>query len=131
MTGILKFDVPPTRPKLPETRNGFEITPPASEQRTATAILTKAAELVGGDRAKQHGPKVKNHQNIADHWNAYLGDRLKTPITALDVALMMLELKIARTKAGAYNPDDYNDMAGYSGCAGEIAAVMSWKNSAE
>lgn len=89
----------------------------------AAAILQQAAKIVAGDRAVQHGPKERNHQNIADHWNAYLGLRLNTPLTALDVALMMVELKIARTKAGAgaANRDNFIDMAGYAGCAGEIA----------
>lgn len=86
-------------------------------------ITRHASLLVDGHRAAQHGPKERNHQNIADHWNAYLGDRLKTPITALDVALMMIELKIARTKhgGGRLNRDNYVDMAGYAGVAGEIA----------
>lgn len=92
----------------------------------AEEVCKKAAELVGGDRAKTHGPKVKNHQNIADHWNAYLGDRLRDKLTPKDVALMMAELKIARTKLGAYNPDDYIDGAGYFGVAGEIAAEDTW-----
>jgi phage gp36-like protein len=89
----------------------------------AHRICSEAAELVMGSRAGQHGPKVRNHQNIADHWNAYLGERLTMPLTALDVALMMVELKIARTKlsGGRSNRDNYVDMAGYAGVAGEIA----------
>jgi hypothetical protein len=90
---------------------------------TASEILTHAAHIVSGDRAAQHGPKERNHQNIADHWNAYLTGRLDQPLTALDVALMMAELKIARTKAGAgrTNRDNYVDGGGYFGVAGEIA----------
>ena len=92
-------------------------------ENTAGWIARRAALIVEGDRAAQHGPKERNHQNIADHWNAYLGKRLKTPLRPLDVALMMVELKIARTKAGAgqTNQDNYVDMAGYAACAGEIA----------
>ena len=94
-------------------------------QNTAGRIVRTAASIIEGDRATQHGPKERNHQNIADHWNAYLGARLTTPITALDVALMMVELKIARTKAGEgrLNRDNYVDMAGYAGTAGEIALM--------
>ena len=93
---------------------------PAVRADDAAGILNHAAQIVSGDRAAQHGPKERNHQNIADHWNAYLGARLDRPLTALDVALMMVELKIARTKAGAgiANRDNYVDMAGYAGCAG-------------
>ena len=93
---------------------------------TAESILQRAAELVSGSRAAQHGPKERNHQNIADHWNAYLGPRLDRPLSALDVALMMAELKIARAKGSIQmglepNPDNFIDLAGYAGVAGEIA----------
>ena len=87
----------------------------------AADVCTKAAALVGGDRDNQHGDKVENHQNIARLWNAYLGPRMDDHLSALDVALMMALLKIARTKSGAHNIDDYIDGAGYMGCAGEIA----------
>lgn len=90
---------------------------------TAEQIALRAAELVGGDRQASHGDKVENHQNIAALWNAYLGWRLPegAMLTALDVALMMVLLKVARTKAGSHNADDYTDAAGYSCVAGEIA----------
>jgi hypothetical protein len=90
----------------------------------APDICAKAAVLVGGDREATHGDKVENHQNIARLWNAYLDWRLPEgeALTAKDVALMMALLKIARTKLGAHNPDDYVDLAGYAGCAGEIAS---------
>ena len=87
----------------------------------ASAIALKAAELVGGDRAKTHGDKKANHQNIADLWSAYLSGQLSAPISAKQAALMMALLKIARTKSGSENPDDYVDLAGYAACAGEIA----------
>jgi hypothetical protein len=91
-------------------------------------ICGKAANLVGGDRAESHGDMLANHHNIAALWNAYLGPRLcncaESAITARDVALMMALLKIARTKTGTHNEDDYVDLAGYAGVAGEIAERM-------
>lgn len=86
----------------------------------AADICAKAAEIVAGDREATHGQKVSNHENIADMWNAYLGDQLVHPIDPHQVAMMMACLKIARTKLGAFNPDDYIDLAGYAGCAAEI-----------
>jgi len=83
----------------------------------AKDICEKAAHLVSGDRARTHGDKVRNHQNIALLWSAYLG----VPITPLQVALMMALVKVARTKLGEYNEDNYVDLAGYAGVAGEIA----------
>lgn len=80
---------------------------------TASYVLETAARLVSGDRAVQNGDKRANHQNIAALWSAYTGHI----ITAHDVAIMMVLLKVARTKSGRFNPDDYVDMAGYAGCA--------------
>ena len=89
----------------------------------ADEILTCAADLVGGQRNEQHGEKTKNHENIAALWNAYLGIRHEpgSPLSALDVAQMMVLLKLARTQLGKHNTDNWIDMAGYSGVAGEIA----------
>ncbi len=84
-------------------------------------IARKAAELVDGDRAGTHGDKLDNHCDIASLWTAYLGKRLRSILGAKDVALMLALLKIARTKSGAHNPDDYLDGAGYMAVAGEIA----------
>lgn len=90
----------------------------------AQEIASRAAELVSGSRQQTHGDKLINHQNIASLWNAYLGWRLGEGclISAHDVALMMILLKVARTKEGEHNPDDYIDAAGYAAVAGEIAA---------
>lgn len=84
-------------------------------------ILLRARELVEGDRSRTYGDKVINHKNIADIWNGY-GVRLDgRPLTPLNVALMMALLKVARTKLGVHNEDDYSDLAGYGAVAGEIA----------
>ena len=79
--------------------------------------LREAAGLVDGERDRCHGSKVGNFGNIARLWSAYLNRH----ITAKDVALMMTLLKVARTKSGAHNADDYIDMAGYAGCGLELA----------
>jgi len=86
-------------------------------------LLTKAAWLVSGDREGTHGPKERNHANIAAVWNAYLAIRPDpaAPLSPLDVLHMMVLLKVARTQLGVLNMDDYVDMAGYAGCAGEVA----------
>lgn len=92
---------------------------------TAVEIAQKAADLIGGDRAEQHGDKSKTFANIAVLWNAYLGVRSSSeaPISAVDVGHMMALLKIARAQSGALNPDDWVDAAGYISCAGELATA--------
>ncbi len=82
----------------------------------ADAICTLAASLLSNERYQDYGLPIENHQNIADLWNAYLG----TDLTLLQVAVMMCLLKIARTKAGL-SIDNFVDLAGYAGIAGEIA----------
>ena len=89
----------------------------------AHQIAATAAELVGGDRDRQHGQKRDNFVRIAAVWQSYLGIRRdpKAPLDAVDVGHMMVLMKVARTQSGAVNPDDYIDAAGYAACAGEIA----------
>ena len=81
------------------------------------AYIDKAKDIVATDRELTHGNKKINHDNIAKMWSAYL-DR---DISGRDVALMMVLLKVARTKAGSHNTDDYIDMVGYSSIAGELS----------
>jgi hypothetical protein len=89
---------------------------------TAGDLARKAADLVSGDRDRQHGEKVDNFSRIASLWDAYLHTRRTSgPLTAVDVGHMMVLMKVARTQSGALNMDDYVDMAGYAACAGEIA----------
>ena len=86
----------------------------------AVDIIEHAAQLVGGDRQRQHGDKCENMQNIADLWNAYLGAQLSSPITAEQVAWLNALQKIARTKSGTKNIDSAVDCCGYAGIAGEL-----------
>lgn len=94
---------------------------PKPSEWTAHAIVDEACRLVGGDRARTHGDKTVNHQNIAALWSAYLD----VNITCDQVATMMVLLKVARTKLGALNRDDFVDMAGYAGVAAEIVGKMN------
>jgi hypothetical protein len=87
----------------------------------AQDIAKKAAELVAGERDRTHGDKLKNFENIATLWNAYLSMK-RLPINAADVGQMMALMKIARTASGDFNIDDYIDGAGYIACSGEIAS---------
>lgn len=89
----------------------------------ATDIAAKAAELVGGDRAEQHGDKHKTFVRIAAFWTTYLQNRPnpEAPISSVDVGWMMSDLKKARSLDGQLSADDYIDACGYIACAGEIA----------
>lgn len=83
----------------------------------AVEILRTAAELVGGERAEQHGDMLDLHTEIATLWSAYLG----RSVEATDVAWMMVLLKMCRDRIGGPNPDNFIDAAGYCGIAGQLA----------
>ena len=90
---------------------------------TKEEILAKASDLVSNDRNKSHGDAFSNHAEIAEYWNIFLDQKLQpmANITAVDVALMMILLKISRNNQGRkINMDNFVDMAGYAAIAGEI-----------
>ena len=88
----------------------------------AAGLCRKAIELFSGERAKTHGPVRENHKNIALLWNAYLGEKRGRDIDEHDALLMLALLKIARTKSGTENLDDYIDAVAYMALAGEVRA---------
>lgn len=93
----------------------------------AKEVLISAADLVGGDRASTHGPKLDNHMRIASVWNGILTAAGKAPLAPLDahdVANLMEGLKIARRYSGGLNRDDYVDGAGYAAVAYEVREDM-------
>jgi len=90
---------------------------------TKEEILVKANQLISKTRNETHGDAFKNHAEIAEFWNIFLDGKLRpmANITAADVAIMMILLKISRTTQGEkFNLDNFVDMAGYSAIAGEI-----------
>ena len=88
----------------------------------ASEIARHAAELVDGEKSREYGPKRANWANIAAMWNAYLGARLCKRLSPLDCLLMMVLLKVARTKLGKHKADTFVDGAAYFAIAGEIAS---------
>lgn len=78
-------------------------------------ILSDAAVCVCSDRNLMYGEPEDNFDVIAAMWSAYLG----IPVTAADVAAMMILFKVARI-ATAEKPsrDSYVDIAGYAACGG-------------
>ena len=78
--------------------------------------LKIALKLLRGKRQHEYVNKKENHENISRLWSAYLDH----PISAHDVAILMLLLKVARAKFGNPSSDTYIDMVGYSAIAGEL-----------
>jgi len=83
----------------------------------AAQIALEAAKIVDGDRRQTHGPAERSFDLVAALWSAYTGNLL----TPVDVAQMMVLLKIARAKCGKPVEDHFVDQCGYSTLAGEMA----------
>lgn len=83
--------------------------------------LNEALKCVTKDRQSTYGTPESNFGCIADLWSAYLG----RPITAQQVAVMMILLKISRTKSSPGYEDNYVDIAGYAACAAELSTAVS------
>lgn len=89
---------------------------------TRKTILDAAEKCVCRDRQDTHGRPEDSFGVIADLWTAYLGTGQE--IDPVDVANMMILLKIGRAKENPKHQDNWVDMAGYAACAGEIAAEI-------
>lgn len=97
---------------------------------SAAEILKTAGDAVGGSRAQTHGSKGVNFRTTAilhdalDEAEACAVDNGRDPLNPAEkFAFRMVLAKMSRVMSGSYNADDYVDMAGYSACAGELAAA--------
>ena len=82
-------------------------------------VPKEAAELIDGDRNHEYGDPREMHQRVADIFNAYRG--AGGPLTAHDVAMLLLSVKLARLSHLPEHRDSYVDICGYAGIAYEIA----------
>lgn len=71
-------------------------------------VAVDAINLVEGDRHDKYGSYEENLSRIAGLWENYLN----VPVTEEDVALMMVLVKISRSKAG-YSRDNAVDGVAY------------------
>lgn len=94
----------------------------------ATICILDRAKQVFEDCGKQYGPVKPNFEMIAKFWSTYLENKAKenrfdikeiTKISAKDVGLMMILLKLAREMS---NPSRQNReyFCGYVKCVDEI-----------
>lgn len=83
--------------------------------------LAKAATA---DRGLNYGKPEDNFERVALRWRAHLKNRFgaDVAIDGASVALMLMDLKIARLENSPTHLDSWTDAAGYAACGGEIAA---------
>jgi len=78
-------------------------------------VLTEAITATTQERNNQYGPPHQDFSRTATMWSAYLG----RPMSAHDVAAMMIMIKLSRI---AWTPEDIDhwvDIAGYAACGYE------------
>lgn len=91
------------------------------QQPTPKTVLDEAAAAVNGSRADNYGDQLTNFTNIADRMTITLRDKLVTPITPQDVALLMMDVKMARlAKTNGRHRDSIVDIAGYALCLEKV-----------
>ncbi|SIJ94693.1 Uncharacterised protein [Mycobacteroides abscessus subsp. abscessus] len=90
------------------------------------SILQEAERIINGDRAEQYGAAAESFADIAKRWTIELDDRLSAPVTALDVARMMTQLKMSRSRS-SYHRDSYVDGAGYLGLTEKLIDTVKAK----
>lgn len=78
--------------------------------------LEEALRLTTGDRQNSYGHPIRDFSRTAAMWTALIGDKLLSPITAQDVAWMMVLLKASRQQ-NRNKLDNLVDAAGYINCA--------------
>lgn len=75
-------------------------------------VISLARRLTDSDRPSEYGPPEDCFRDIAGMWSEYLGHS----VSARDVTMMMILLKICRDKFGK-KKDNLVDIIGYARCA--------------
>jgi hypothetical protein len=79
-------------------------------------ILKEAEQAVYSDRAADYGTVTDNFNSIAQLWSTVL----KTHVTAEQVGLCMIQVKVAR-EMYKQKRDNLVDIAGYAGCLEKLS----------
>lgn len=82
-------------------------------------VLDEANKIIHGDRAESYGSAEESFDRIAQLWTAYL-DR---PISAHDVAMCMVLLKVSRARTDK-RMDTAVDIAGYAALAQRMIKLL-------
>lgn len=78
-------------------------------------VLTQASNLIG-ERGADYGGVELNFHNVAEIANIALGRDL----TAFDIAIIMVAVKLARVRASPHKADNYLDGVNYLAFAHEL-----------
>ena len=80
------------------------------------AMLLQHAAGVIENRERIYGPPAESFEAIAARWSLVLG----IPVTPAQVALCLIDLKLARLSRDPSHLDSIVDVAGYAACLREV-----------
>jgi hypothetical protein len=83
---------------------------------TSEQMLKRAADVVAR-RSKAYGDPVSSMATVAARWSLTLGQ----PVTPAQVALCLIDLKLARLAHDPAHLDSILDVAGYAAVLQEVA----------
>ena len=81
------------------------------ENTSSPNWLETVQSITTGDRRRDYGHPLYNFARIALRWT----NHLNIPITPLDVAIMNIEMKLARHE-NTFKEDNFVDIIGYTVC---------------
>lgn len=91
------------------------------DDNPAALALLEAWKLTHGDRKASYGQVELSFARYAKIFSGLLGKKLNTDLTAADVALLMIALKLGR-QANKQSSDNVVDAFGYTILLAEISA---------
>lgn len=74
------------------------------------SVAMEAERIINGVRRDTYGPVEESFQRIADGWSSIL----QRTVTPVDVAAMMVWLKLCREIGGKHHRDNLTDICGYT-----------------
>ena len=101
--------------ELPTATITYE--PPAkyASDDAPRSVCQEAHALQSGDRQNQYGSPDQDFRRTAEMANALFGDKLRKPLTNVDVSMFMILLKLSR-QTHQTKRDNWVDIAGYAQC---------------
>ena len=104
---------------MSNTEDKFKYTDNRNRLFAAEDTLKQAISAVVSHQG-DYGSPVENFGRAAQIWNTILNAKLRHEITAADVGMLMIGLKLARLIHAPNHRDTQTDIAGYAALLGEV-----------
>ena len=93
------------------------------DKMKALDVLERAISLIHGQRAKDYGDAQASFQRMADLVNPII-KKADGELTASDMAIVMIQVKIARLQESPDHVDSWTDIAGYAALGAQLAVTQ-------